>query len=75
VIRIGITQAAFEAICATMPFGSAGHEAERTLLGEIYIWLDRRAMDRLTAERRQGEDYSDVIIRLAAVGHESLNGS
>jgi hypothetical protein len=46
-IRIAITQAAFDAIAATMPLGSVGYEAERTDKGEVYIWLGRRA--RLTA--------------------------
>jgi hypothetical protein len=40
-------------------------------LGRFFIWIARQAMDRLSAERRRGEDYSDTIIRLAAVGHES----
>jgi hypothetical protein len=29
----------------------------------------------IIALRQSGESYSDVIIRLAAVGHESLNRS
>jgi hypothetical protein len=29
---------------------------------------------KLAAMRGPGESYSDVILRLAAVGHESLNG-
>jgi hypothetical protein len=42
---------------------------------KVLIWLDQRAIDRLTVERRRGDDYSDTIIRLAAVRHASLNGS
>jgi hypothetical protein len=39
-IRIAISQAAFEAVAATMPLGSVGYEAERTDKGEVFIWLD-----------------------------------
>jgi hypothetical protein len=38
-VRIDITAAAFEAIIATMPLGSAAYEAERTASGEVRIWL------------------------------------
>jgi hypothetical protein len=64
-IKMAITEAAFEAICATMPLGSTGYEAERSETGTVFIWLDQRAMDRLKAERQRGEDYSGTIIRLA----------
>jgi len=33
------------------------------------------SMDKLRALHGPGESYSDVIIRLEAVGHVSLNGS
>jgi hypothetical protein len=66
-IRIAITEAAYEAIAATLPLGSVGYEAERSETGKVFIWLDRWAMDRLTAERRRGEDLSDTIIRVATV--------
>ncbi len=65
VIRIAITAEAYEAIGATMPLGSVGYEVERGETGKVSVWLDRWAMDRLTAERRRGEDLSDTIIRLA----------
>ncbi len=65
-IRIAITTEAYEAIAATMPLGSVGYEVERSETGKVFVWLDRRAMDRLTAERRRGEDLSDTNIRLAA---------
>jgi|HubBroStandDraft_1064217.scaffolds.fasta_scaffold911923_2 hypothetical protein len=50
-IRLAITAAAFEAIAATLPFGSVAFERERTASGGYFIWLDRRTADRLTAER------------------------
>jgi hypothetical protein len=74
-IRIAITQAAFEAIKATLPLGSTAYEAEVNAKGEVHIWLEPRWVDKLARLRGPGESYSDVIIKLAAVAHESLNGS
>ena len=42
--------------------------------GQVHIWLEERWINKLHALRGHGESYSDVILRLAAVGHESLNG-
>jgi hypothetical protein len=39
-IRIAITQAAFDAICATLPLGSVGYENQIDERGERLIWLD-----------------------------------
>jgi hypothetical protein len=38
-IRIAINAAAYEAIAATLPFGSVGCEAKRSADGQI--WLER----------------------------------
>jgi len=65
-IRLAITQAAFEAIAATLPLGSVGYEAEADANGERLIWLPAAVVDRLKAMRGPGESYSDVILRLAA---------
>ena len=65
-IRITITDAAFEAIRATLPFGSVGVvERDPEAKGERQIWLDRAVVDRLSAARGPGESYSDVILREA----------
>jgi hypothetical protein len=63
VVTITITPAAFAAIASTLPKGS-------TVVGRPYgrgyaVTLDQPGFDRLTAERRRGESYSDVILRLA----------
>ena len=64
-IRITITPAAFEAIAATLPFGSVGVvERDPDVEGERQVWLDRAVVDRLSAARGPGESYSDVILRL-----------
>jgi hypothetical protein len=64
-IRIAITQAAFDAIARTMPFGSVNFEAGVDDKGERYIWLPRAVVDRLRSLRGPGESFSDVILRLA----------
>jgi hypothetical protein len=65
VIRIAITAEAFEAIAATMPLDSVGYERERAATGGYFIWLDERTVNRLRAQRGKGEDWSEVILRLA----------
>jgi hypothetical protein len=64
-IKIAISQAAFEAIAATLSLGSVGFENKIDQDGNRLIWLDRAVVDRLCALRGPGESYSDVIIRLA----------
>jgi hypothetical protein len=64
-VRIAITQEAFEAIARTPPFGSVGYEVE-AIEGQRYILLDRAVVDRLGVMRGPGESYSDVILRLAS---------
>ena len=54
-IRIAITQAAFDAIARTMPFGSVNFEAGVDDKGERYIWLPRAVVDRLRSLRGPGE--------------------
>jgi hypothetical protein len=66
VIKIAISQAAFDAITATLPLGSVGYENEGNERGERYVWLDHAVVSRLRAMRGPGESYSDVILRLAA---------
>src|SRR5208337_291099 len=63
-IRIAITEAAFKAITATLPLGSVACEAEVTAKGELLIWIEPSAVDRLRAMRGPGESHSDVILRL-----------
>ena len=64
-IRIAITQAAFDAIASTMPLGSVGYENEVGPNGERYVWLAPDVVNRLSGLRGPGESYSDVILRLA----------
>jgi hypothetical protein len=66
-IRIAITPAAFEAIASTLPLGSVSYENATNERGERYVWLPPNVVDRLRAQRRPGEGYSDVILRLATM--------
>ena len=45
-IRIAISQAAFDAIAATLPLGSVSYEAE-AIEGETYVWLAPNVVNRL----------------------------
>jgi hypothetical protein len=63
VVRIAISQAAFDAIAATLKLGSVGFENATDEHGQRLIWLDRSIVDRLRSLRGPGESYSDVILR------------
>jgi hypothetical protein len=65
-IRIAISQAAFDAIASTLPLGGVGYENAVNERNERYVWLPPNVVDRLKAQRRPGEGYSDAILRIAA---------
>jgi hypothetical protein len=65
-IRIAISQAAFDAIVATMPLGSVGDENQTNEKGERLIWLPHDAIAKLKALRGPGDSFSDVILVLAS---------
>jgi hypothetical protein len=67
-IRIAISQAAFDAIARTLPLGGVSYENATDEKGERLVWLDRAVVDRLRALRGPSESYSDVILKLAAEG-------
>lgn len=64
-IKIAITQAAYDAIASTLPLGTVAVEPEANEKGERYVWLAPAVVDRLRFLRGPGESYSDVILRLA----------
>ena len=64
-VRIAISQAAFDAIAQTLALGSVGFENATNEKGERLIWLEPNVIDRLRSLRGPGESYSDVILRLA----------
>jgi hypothetical protein len=65
-IQIAISQAAFDAIAATLPLGDVGYENATNEKGERLIWLPRDVLARLTRLHGPGDSYSDVILRVAA---------
>ena len=65
-IRIAISQAAFEAIARTLPLGSVAFENKIDANGDRLIWLEPSVVDRLRALRGRGQSYSDVIMQIAA---------
>ena len=67
-VRITISVEAFEAIARTLALGSVNYENASNENGERYIWLEPNAVNRLRALRDPGENYSDVILRLAGEG-------
>jgi hypothetical protein len=67
-VRIAISQAAFDAIVATMPFGSVGFENKVNEKGERLISLPDDVLSKLNRLHGPGETFSDVIIAMAAEG-------
>jgi hypothetical protein len=65
VVRISISQAAFDAIALSLPIGSVGFDAETNEQCERYIWLPHDVLAKLKAIRGPVDSYSDVILRLA----------
>jgi hypothetical protein len=58
-IRIAISQAAFEAIARTLPLGNVSFENKIDENGDRLIWLDPNVVDRLRALSSQfGEEGS-----------------
>jgi hypothetical protein len=68
VVRIAISQAAFDAIAKTLALGDIGYENKVNEKSERLVWLDRAVVDRLRALRGPGESHSDVILRVAGEG-------
>jgi hypothetical protein len=62
VVQIAISQAAFDAICATLPFGDTGYENKVDEHGQRLIWLPHDVLAKLNHLRGPGESYSDVIL-------------
>jgi hypothetical protein len=71
-VRIPISQEAFDAIAATLPLGCVRYENGPNVRGERLIWLAPNVVNRLRAMRGPGESHSDVILRIA--GRESTGG-
>jgi hypothetical protein len=63
-IRIAITASAYAAIQSTLSKGAALYPTSRTVDG-YFVHMSRTTLNHLTAMRKPGEGYSEVILRLA----------
>jgi hypothetical protein len=62
-VRIAISQKAFDAILATLP-GNVGFENRRAANGDWFIWLPHDVLARLNHLRARADSYPDVILRI-----------
>ena len=65
-IRLVLTEGAYDAIASTLPKGSARWPMQREC-GKCFIQVEAAVVDRMRAMRRPGEGYSDVILRLVEI--------
>jgi hypothetical protein len=66
-IRIALSDAAYDAIASTLPKGSARWPLQRDG-DQGFIQVEAAVVDRMRAMRRPGESYSAVILRLIELG-------
>ena len=60
-IRIAISQAAFDAISATLALGSVGYENATNERGARTVWLEEVWVDRLSAMRGPNESFLRLV--------------
>jgi hypothetical protein len=65
-IRLALTEGAYDAIASTLPKGSGRWPMQRDG-SKCFIQVEAAVVDRMRAMRRPGEDYSDVILRLIEI--------
>jgi hypothetical protein len=65
-IRLVLTEGAYDAIASTLPKGSARWPMQRDR-GRCFIQVEAAVVDRMRAMRKPGENYSDVILRLVEI--------
>jgi hypothetical protein len=66
-IRLAVTEAAYQVILMSLSNTSRVRAIERLDGGGYWLWLDRTTADQLARLRCADETVSDVIIRLAAL--------
>ena len=66
-IRIAVSLAAYQAIASTIPLGRMARPPEPLEVGEgVGLWIDHVTLAALWRERRGGEGWSEVILRVSA---------
>ena len=71
-IRLVLTEGAYDAIASTLPKGSARWPMQRDQ-GKCFIQVEAAVVDRMRAMRRPGESYSQVILRLVELDPAGLD--
>ena len=66
-IRIALSESAYDAIASTLPKGSARWPMQRDG-DQCFIQVEAAVVDRMRAMRQPGESYSAVILRLIELG-------
>jgi len=71
-IRVVLTDEAYDAIASTLPKGAARWPMQRDR-GQCFIQFEAAMVDRMRAVRRPGESYSEVILRLVELETSDAN--
>ena len=71
-IRVVLTDAAYDPIASTLPQGAAQWPTRRDR-GKCFIQVEATMVDRMRAMRRPGECYSEVILRLVELETSNAN--
>jgi hypothetical protein len=71
-IRIALSDAAYDAIASSLPKGSARWPMQREG-DQCFIQVEAAVVDRMRAMRRPGESYSAIILRLIELGTTEAN--
>jgi hypothetical protein len=70
-IRVALTDAAYDAIASTLPKGAARWPMQRDR-GRCFIQVEAAVVDRMRAMRRPGESYGQVNLRLVELDTTDL---
>jgi hypothetical protein len=70
-IRVALTDAAYDAIASTLPKGAARWPMQRDQ-GQCFIQVEAAVVDRMRGMRRPSESYSQVILRLVELQTSDL---
>jgi hypothetical protein len=71
-IRVVLTDAAYDAIASTLPKGAARWPMQRDR-GQCFIQVEAAVIHSMRAMRRPGESYSQAILRLVELETGDLN--
>jgi hypothetical protein len=71
-IRVVLTDEAYDAIASTLPKGAARWPMQRDR-GQCFIQVEAAMVNRMRAVRRPGESYSEVILRLVELETTDAN--